>query len=84
MFFSKFIILLAVWSSVLAHALPVKESWKAIVQDPELTAGYFEGDIVLRSKGQRNGLRDEVHRWTDNVVPYKFFTKFGKITAQLN
>lgn len=47
--------------------------------DPELTAGYFEGDMVLPTDSNRNGLRDTIYRWPDNTVYYKFFTKFGKI-----
>ncbi|EDW64327.1 seminal metalloprotease 1 [Drosophila virilis] len=37
--------------------------------DPELTAGYIEGDMVF-SPEQRNGLRDENYRWPDRIVYY--------------
>uniref|UniRef100_A0A1A9WUH0 Metalloendopeptidase n=1 Tax=Glossina brevipalpis TaxID=37001 RepID=A0A1A9WUH0_9MUSC len=46
-------------------------------KDPELTAGYVEGDMILTSR-QRNGLRDEVWRWPNNTVYYKFFTVFDE------
>ncbi|XP_036320139.1 seminal metalloprotease 1-like [Rhagoletis pomonella] len=42
-----------------------------IEEDPELIAGYFEGDIVL-SSSQRNGYRNETRRWPNNTVYYKF------------
>lgn len=45
--------------------------------DPELTAGYVEGDMVL-DMHSRNGLRNEVYKWPDSTVYYKFFTQFGK------
>ncbi|XP_016977284.1 seminal metalloprotease 1 [Drosophila rhopaloa] len=40
-----------------------------IETDPELTAGYFEGDIVLGPEG-RNGIRNESLRWPDRIVYY--------------
>ncbi|XP_052852405.1 seminal metalloprotease 1 [Drosophila gunungcola] len=40
-----------------------------IETDPELTAGYFEGDIVLGPDG-RNGMRNESFRWPDRTVYY--------------
>ncbi|XP_061401158.1 seminal metalloprotease 1-like [Musca vetustissima] len=43
--------------------------------DPELTAGFVEGDMVLDTN-TRNGLRNEVYRWPNNVVYYKFHTEF--------
>ncbi|XP_053959228.1 seminal metalloprotease 1-like [Anastrepha ludens] len=46
-----------------------------IDEDPELTAGYFEGDIVLspsQYNDMRNGLRSETRRWPNNTVYYKF------------
>uniref|UniRef100_A0A1A9UT71 Metalloendopeptidase n=1 Tax=Glossina austeni TaxID=7395 RepID=A0A1A9UT71_GLOAU len=48
-----------------------------VEKDPELSAGYVEGDMVLNSR-QRNGLRDEVWRWPNNTVYYKFFTVFDE------
>ncbi|XP_005182304.2 seminal metalloprotease 1-like [Musca domestica] len=43
--------------------------------DPELTAGFVEGDMVLDTN-TRNGLRDEVYQWPNNTVFYKFHTQF--------
>ncbi|XP_073822515.1 seminal metalloprotease 1-like [Musca autumnalis] len=43
--------------------------------DPELTAGFVEGDMDL-DINSRNGLRDEVYRWPNNTVYYKFQTQF--------
>ncbi|KAH8378320.1 hypothetical protein KR093_010743 [Drosophila rubida] len=36
--------------------------------DPELTAGYTEGDMILSQ--QRNGLINETYRWPDRIVYY--------------
>ncbi|KAH8293081.1 hypothetical protein KR044_000944, partial [Drosophila immigrans] len=36
--------------------------------DPELTPGYFEGDMVLSE--QRNGLINETYRWPNRIVYY--------------
>lgn len=44
--------------------------------DPELTAGFVEGDMVPDEKA-RNGLRNEIYKWPGNVVYYKFHTEFG-------
>uniref|UniRef100_A0A1L8EGD1 Metalloendopeptidase n=1 Tax=Haematobia irritans TaxID=7368 RepID=A0A1L8EGD1_HAEIR len=41
--------------------------------DPELTAGYVEGDMVIDDI-TRNGLRNEVYKWPDAIVYYKFYT----------
>ncbi|XP_061401154.1 seminal metalloprotease 1-like [Musca vetustissima] len=43
--------------------------------DPELTAGFVEGDMVLDINA-RNGLRNEVYKWPNNIVYYKFHTEF--------
>ncbi|KAM7352649.1 seminal metalloprotease 1-like [Cochliomyia hominivorax] len=55
----------------LALAMPTTR----VETDPELTAGYVEGDMVLDTN-TRNGLRSEVFRWPNNTVYYKFFTQF--------
>lgn len=46
--------------------------------DPELTAGYFEGDIVLDAQG-RNGLINQTYRWPDNTVYYFINSNIGEI-----
>ncbi|XP_037960760.1 seminal metalloprotease 1-like [Teleopsis dalmanni] len=38
--------------------------------DPELTAGYFEGDIVLDNN--RNGIITKTRHWPNGIVYYKF------------
>uniref|UniRef100_A0A1I8N0Y7 Metalloendopeptidase n=1 Tax=Musca domestica TaxID=7370 RepID=A0A1I8N0Y7_MUSDO len=43
--------------------------------DPELTAGYVEGDMILEVNS-RNGMRKEVYRWPNNTLYYKFHTQF--------
>ncbi|XP_053959482.1 seminal metalloprotease 1-like [Anastrepha ludens] len=48
-------------------AAPLSQS---MLDDPELIAGYFQGDIVL-SPSQRNGYRNETLRWPNNTVYYK-------------
>lgn len=45
--------------------------------DPELTAGYFEGDIVLDAQG-RNGLINQTYRWPDNTVYYFINSYIGE------
>ncbi|XP_002052173.3 seminal metalloprotease 1 [Drosophila virilis] len=37
--------------------------------DPELTAGYTEGDMILESQ-ERNGLINETYRWPNRIVYY--------------
>nr|WFF64590.1 seminal metalloprotease 1-like protein [Exorista sorbillans] len=64
-----FIILVGIFILALAKPLQRKET------DPELTAGYVEGDMVMDTL-QRNGLRSPVYRWPNNTVYYKFFTEF--------
>lgn len=66
-------VLLSVLSASLA--VPLRST---VDEDPELIAGYFEGDIVLEPT-QRNGLRNGTRRWPDNIVYYKFNEEyFGK------
>ena len=43
-----------------------------IETDPELTAGYFQGDIVLDSNS-RNGYISEALKWPNKVVYYRFY-----------
>lgn len=67
-----FVLLSALGASL---AVPLRPS---VDEDPELTAGYFEGDIVLEPN-ERNGLRSETRRWPNNLVYYKFSEGyFGK------
>lgn len=47
------------------------------VEDPELTAGYFEGDMKMRIQG-RNGLKDSVWYWPSNIVHFKISESFGE------
>ncbi|XP_011193913.1 seminal metalloprotease 1 [Zeugodacus cucurbitae] len=54
-----------------SQALPVP----APIEDPELTPGFFEGDIVLRSS-QRNGLSNSSQYWPNGIVYYKFSDDF--------
>uniref|UniRef100_A0A0A1XJ49 Metalloendopeptidase n=1 Tax=Zeugodacus cucurbitae TaxID=28588 RepID=A0A0A1XJ49_ZEUCU len=60
------VVLFAVLGTSLA--VPLRST---VDEDPELIAGYFQGDIVLEQT-QRNGLRNETRRWPDNIVYYKF------------
>lgn len=53
-----------------------------IETDPELTAGYFEGDIVL-DKQNRNGRINETYRWPDNIVYYFISSNIGKIVIEM-
>lgn len=45
--------------------------------DPELTAGYTEGDMILGE--ERNGLINETYRWPDRIVYYYINSYIGKI-----
>lgn len=47
--------------------------------DPELTAGYFQGDIIL-SQHERNGMTDETYRWPDRTVYYFINSYIGEIS----
>ncbi|XP_011193914.2 seminal metalloprotease 1-like [Zeugodacus cucurbitae] len=68
MIFVGFLLLSVIGGS---RALPVDERQE---DDPELTAGYFEGDIVLDAS-PRNGVRTG-SRWPDAIVYYKFMDGF--------
>ncbi|KAH8272352.1 hypothetical protein KR026_007123, partial [Drosophila bipectinata] len=48
-------------------AAPAKQ--ERIETDPELTAGYIQGDMVP-SPQARNGLRNETYRWPNRIVYY--------------
>lgn len=45
--------------------------------DPELTAGYTEGDMILGDQN-RNGLINETYRWPDRIVYYFINSYIGK------
>ncbi|XP_030384388.1 seminal metalloprotease 1-like [Scaptodrosophila lebanonensis] len=57
-------VILGLSSAVLALPTPRVET------DPELTAGYYQGDIVLDDERERTGLRNESYRWPDRIVFY--------------
>lgn len=46
--------------------------------DPELSAGYFQGDIIL-SQRERNGMINESYRWPDRIVYYFINSYIGEI-----
>ncbi|XP_017842101.2 seminal metalloprotease 1-like [Drosophila busckii] len=58
---------------ILLLLLFIQTAWAApaarLETDPELTAGYYEGDMLMDSQ-QRNGVRNESLRWPDRVVLY--------------
>ncbi|XP_037936499.1 seminal metalloprotease 1-like [Teleopsis dalmanni] len=54
---------LTVWNSA-------SSTQQRIETDPELTAGYFEGDIVLNK--DRNGIIKETMHWPNGIVYYNF------------
>lgn len=45
--------------------------------DPELTAGYSEGDMIISAK-QRNGLRSDNYRWPNRTVYYYINSNIGR------
>ncbi|XP_060644802.1 seminal metalloprotease 1-like [Drosophila nasuta] len=55
------------WASILGDV------WTApgnrVEVDPELTGGYFEGDMMF-SPLARNGLRSETYHWPNGIVSY--------------
>ncbi|XP_018789559.1 PREDICTED: seminal metalloprotease 1-like [Bactrocera latifrons] len=55
-----------------SRALPVDSVSE---EDPELTAGYFEGDIVLNA-APRNGMSNTSLQWPNGIVYYKFWEGF--------
>ncbi|XP_065358293.1 seminal metalloprotease 1-like [Calliphora vicina] len=52
-----------------ANCLAVPAEKERVEDDPELTAGFFEGDIELDFK--RNGLKDTTQRWPNGVVLFR-------------
>ena len=51
--------------------------------DPELTAGFIEGDMIIQPK-QRNGLRSETYRWPNRMVFYHIDSNIGNVEAYCN
>lgn len=47
------------------------------VEDPELTAGYFQGDMKMDITG-RNGLKDNKLYWPSKVVYFNVSENFGE------
>lgn len=47
--------------------------------DPELTAGYFQGDMDVDFG--RNGQLSETRRWPNATVPYRISEEFGMLTG---
>lgn len=45
--------------------------------DPELSAGYFQGDIILDQR-ERNGMSNKSYRWPDRVVYYFINSYIGE------
>ncbi|KAL7741426.1 hypothetical protein ACLKA6_000754 [Drosophila palustris] len=63
-----FIITLIIFSILKdTRAVPVSR----LETDPELIAGFFEGDMIMESH-KRNGLQSETYRWPDRTVFYHF------------
>ncbi|KAH8267482.1 hypothetical protein KR018_007249 [Drosophila ironensis] len=62
-----------VWSLVTlflaSSCLAAPATQERVETDPELTAGYIEGDMVP-SPEARNGLRNETYRWPNRIVYY--------------
>lgn len=47
------------------------------VEDPELTAGYFQGDMKMRIDG-RNGLINPLEHWPNKIVYFNVSESFGE------
>ncbi|KAH8413555.1 hypothetical protein KR009_012275 [Drosophila setifemur] len=54
------------------YSAPYKTQYEET--DPELTAGYFQGDMEIEFN--RNGQLDETRRWPNATVPYKISDEF--------
>jgi len=71
------------WTLTLVVVLLASCCWAApatqerIETDPELTAGYIQGDMVPSPEG-RNGLRNEAYRWPNRIVYYYINRDIGK------
>ncbi|EDW12868.2 uncharacterized protein Dmoj_GI22585 [Drosophila mojavensis] len=63
--FPKIFLLLVLMKS--CSAAPAVTSDR-VETDPELTAGYFEGDMIMNE--DRNGMIDETYRWPNRIVYY--------------
>lgn len=48
-----------------------------MVEDPELTGGFTEGDMILPAQ-QRNGMRSQIYRWPDGKVFYHIGGNIGR------
>lgn len=55
-------------------AAPFRGSYEET--DPELTAGFFQGDMEVDFA--RNGQISESRRWPNATVPYTISEEFGK------
>ncbi|XP_017848228.1 seminal metalloprotease 1-like [Drosophila busckii] len=66
--FKYLLILLSLWLHIkYTHNAPATR----METDPELTAAYYEGDMML-STAQRNGLIANTYRWPERIVYYRF------------
>lgn len=70
---------------VLLSALAIVLSYPTIfsVEDPEQTAGYFQGDMKMRING-RNGLKDSTSYWPNRIVYFNVTEDFGESFSQLS
>lgn len=77
LFKNTLILTIALLSHYWANALPTS-SVDLEEEDPELTGGYFEGDMDIDLT--RNGVINITRRWPNNTVYYQIDTVFGKLT----
>ncbi|KAL9929305.1 seminal metalloprotease 1-like isoform 1-T1 [Glossina fuscipes fuscipes] len=66
----------SLWFLILIDAMYISASGYRQKADPELTAGFIQGDMVLDSMA-RNGWRDDILQWPNQTVTYKFFNQFS-------
>lgn len=68
------------YSILLLLLVVVNVAWAApsirIETDPELTAGYIEGDMVS-SGSSRNIWRNETYRWPNRIIYYHINSYIG-------
>uniref|UniRef100_A0A1B0FLV9 Metalloendopeptidase n=1 Tax=Glossina morsitans morsitans TaxID=37546 RepID=A0A1B0FLV9_GLOMM len=66
----------SLWFLILIDAMYISASAYRRESDPELTAGFMQGDMIFDSMA-RNGWRGDAFQWPNQTVYYKFFNQFS-------
>lgn len=65
----------SLWFLILIDTMYISASAYRRESDPELTAGFMQGDMIFDSMA-RNGWRGDAFQWPNQTVYYKFFNQF--------